>query len=160
MDWELDCFDAKRAFLHGKIKEEVYMRQPRGFEQRDASGAQLVCQLISSIYGLKQAAFNWYDLLRTVLSGMGFTRCEADHAVFTFFFYITPRTLPARRHFPPGCEIERRCLSIHLQHTCLRFMYYSYLSPPIPVLLILGDSIPESTCSAQYSLSRYANLSI
>ncbi|KIJ12246.1 hypothetical protein PAXINDRAFT_52862, partial [Paxillus involutus ATCC 200175] len=31
-DWELDMFDAKRAFLWGILKEEIYMHQPKGFE--------------------------------------------------------------------------------------------------------------------------------
>jgi hypothetical protein len=36
------------------------------------------------LYGLKQAAYDWYELLREVLTRLGFLRCEADYAVFIF----------------------------------------------------------------------------
>jgi hypothetical protein len=83
-DWELDSFDAKRAFLWGKLREDVYMRQPPGFERSSPAGDRLVCHLLSSLYGLKQAAYDWYELLRTVLVGLGFIRCDADYAVFIY----------------------------------------------------------------------------
>lgn len=83
-DWELDCFDAKRAFLWGKLQEDVYMRQPPGFERLGDDFARLVCHLLSSLYGLKQAAYDWYELLREVLTSLGFLRCEADYAIFIF----------------------------------------------------------------------------
>ena len=34
-DWEMDTFDAKRAFLWGILKEQIYMHQPKGFEDGD-----------------------------------------------------------------------------------------------------------------------------
>jgi hypothetical protein len=84
LDWELDSFDAKRAFLWGKLQEDVYMRQPPGFEQFGDGGDRLVCHLLSSLYGLKQAAYDWYELLREVLTCLGFSRCDADYAVFLY----------------------------------------------------------------------------
>lgn len=44
-------FDIKTAFLYGTINEEMYMRQPEGFED----GTTRVCKLLKSLYGLKQA---------------------------------------------------------------------------------------------------------
>lgn len=60
------------------------MRQPPGFERQGPDGALLVAHLLSSLYGLKQAAYDWYELLREVLTRLGFLRCEADYAVFIF----------------------------------------------------------------------------
>ena len=43
--------DVKIVFLHGDLKEEIYMEQPKGFV---ASGQEpLVCRLRTSLYGLK-----------------------------------------------------------------------------------------------------------
>ena len=44
--------DVKSTFLHGDLKEEIYMEQPLGYVQNDSS---LVCHLKKSLYGLKQA---------------------------------------------------------------------------------------------------------
>nr|GEV22883.1 retrovirus-related Pol polyprotein from transposon TNT 1-94 [Tanacetum cinerariifolium] len=42
--------DVKTAFLHGNLKEVIYMRQPPGYEQ-----CNKVCLLKKSLYGLKQS---------------------------------------------------------------------------------------------------------
>lgn len=60
------------------------MRQPPGFERFGPNGERLVAHLLSSLYGLKQAAYDWYELLRAVLTSLGFICCDADYAVFIF----------------------------------------------------------------------------
>lgn len=44
-------FDIKTAYLYGSLEEEVYMRQPLGFESPGRENH--VCKLKRSIYGLK-----------------------------------------------------------------------------------------------------------
>jgi hypothetical protein len=44
--------DAKSAFLHGYLQEEIYMEHPPGYVQNDSI---LVFRLKKSLYGLKQA---------------------------------------------------------------------------------------------------------
>ena len=47
----------KTAFLDGFIKEELYMIQPEGFV--NPKGANKMCKLQRSIYGLVQASWSW-----------------------------------------------------------------------------------------------------
>ncbi|GJT70198.1 retrovirus-related pol polyprotein from transposon TNT 1-94 [Tanacetum coccineum] len=45
--------DVKSAFMNGKLKEEVYVKQPPGFESSEFPN--YVCKLDKALYGLKQA---------------------------------------------------------------------------------------------------------
>jgi hypothetical protein len=73
--------DVETAFLYGDLDEEVYMRQPPGFEVKGKEG--WVCRLRKGLYGLKQAARQWYLKLHGVLTDMGFLRSEADQGLYT-----------------------------------------------------------------------------
>ena len=55
-DLELEQLDVKTTFLHGNLKETIYMYQPEGFEE----GENKVCLLKKSLYGLKQSPRMWY----------------------------------------------------------------------------------------------------
>ena len=53
MEMKLHQMDVKSAFLNGYLKEEVYVGQPRGFENHDLP--HHVFKLDNALYGLKQA---------------------------------------------------------------------------------------------------------
>ncbi|GJR00658.1 retrovirus-related pol polyprotein from transposon TNT 1-94 [Tanacetum coccineum] len=50
--------DVNSTFLNGKLKEEVYIKQPLGFESNEFPNH--VCKLDKALYGLKQAPKAWY----------------------------------------------------------------------------------------------------
>ena len=47
--------DVKGTYLNGTLKEQVYMRQPKGYN----NGTGCICLLIKTLYGLKQAGREW-----------------------------------------------------------------------------------------------------
>ena len=49
--FELEQLDVKTAFLHGRLEENILMKQSEGFEVQGKE--RYVCQLQSSLYGLK-----------------------------------------------------------------------------------------------------------
>ena len=76
-------FNVKTAFLRSTIEEEVYLEQPQQFVKQESDGEKLVCRLNESIYGLKQAANNWYKELANFLLRQGFTRRGNGHCLFS-----------------------------------------------------------------------------
>lgn len=70
--------DAVSAFLNGPLEEEVYMEQPKLFND----GSSRVCRLKRSIYGLKQSGRNWNKMLNQTLLKFGLKRTVSDQCVY------------------------------------------------------------------------------
>ncbi|GKC04364.1 putative ribonuclease H-like domain-containing protein [Tanacetum coccineum] len=69
-DFVMYQMDVKSAFLYGKIKEEVYVCQPPGFEYPDLPDR--VYKVKKALYGPHQAPKAWYEILSTYLLDNGF----------------------------------------------------------------------------------------
>nr|GEY24204.1 retrovirus-related Pol polyprotein from transposon TNT 1-94 [Tanacetum cinerariifolium] len=72
--------DVKTAFLHGSLKEDVYVCQPEGFI--DADHPSHVYKLKKALYGLKQAPRAGYDKLLTFLLQNHFFKGTIDPTLF------------------------------------------------------------------------------
>ncbi|MCY3296060.1 hypothetical protein ECD90_03615, partial [Acinetobacter pittii] len=64
-DYEIWQMDVKTAFLNGFLEAELYMMQPKGFD--NPKGANKVCKLQRSIYGLVQASWSWNKRFDSVI---------------------------------------------------------------------------------------------
>jgi hypothetical protein len=80
--WSLRQLDVQNAFLHGVLEEDVYMKQPPGFQ--DSSHPDYHCKLDKALYGLKQAPRAWYSRLSLKLQALGFTSSKADISLFIY----------------------------------------------------------------------------
>ncbi|GJU93662.1 retrovirus-related pol polyprotein from transposon TNT 1-94 [Tanacetum coccineum] len=72
--------DVKTAFLHGTLKEDVYVCQPEGFI--DADHPSHVYKLKKALCGLKQAPRAWYDELSKFLLQNHFFKGTIDPTLF------------------------------------------------------------------------------
>ncbi|KAH9673511.1 Integrase catalytic domain-containing protein [Citrus sinensis] len=79
-DFILFQMDVKSAFLNGHIMEEVYVKQPPGFENEKFPNH--VYKLLKALYGLKQAPRAWYDRLKNFLLENDFSMGKADTTLF------------------------------------------------------------------------------
>uniref|UniRef100_A0A2N9G8E4 Reverse transcriptase Ty1/copia-type domain-containing protein n=1 Tax=Fagus sylvatica TaxID=28930 RepID=A0A2N9G8E4_FAGSY len=80
LEWPLQQFDVKNAFLHGDLEEEVYMDFPPGFSTSSESGK--VCRLRKSLYGLKQSPRAWFGRFTHSMRKYGYHQSQSDHTLF------------------------------------------------------------------------------
>ncbi|KAJ9544115.1 LOW QUALITY PROTEIN: hypothetical protein OSB04_023822, partial [Centaurea solstitialis] len=78
-NWTVRQLDVQKAFLHGILDEEVYMKQLSGFV--DSNQPTYVCCLHKSIYGLKQAPRTWYFRISSYLLSLGFQISKANNSL-------------------------------------------------------------------------------
>jgi hypothetical protein len=81
-DLKVHQLDVKTAFLYAPIDCEIYMDQPKGFEQVGENGEKLVWRLRKSLYGLKQSGRNWNSLLHNLFEENQFQQSNADPCLY------------------------------------------------------------------------------
>lgn len=70
-------FDITTAFLNGVLNEEIFMKQPPGFES-----GEKVYKLKKSLYGLKQSARVWNETLHEALVSNGCKQNPTDKCLY------------------------------------------------------------------------------
>jgi len=68
LNLELHQMDVKAAYLNGKLKEEIFMEPPPGFDTPD----DMVLCLIKAVYGTKQGRRVWYEDICQAFHDMGY----------------------------------------------------------------------------------------
>jgi hypothetical protein len=120
--------DVKTTFLNGAIEEEVYIKQPHGFEVHDKKTH--VCRLKKALYGLKQAPRAWYSRIDSYLQGMGFTKSEADPNLYFLMvgskvlileLYVDDLILTGAERLIAGCKLD---LASEFEMKDIRPMHY------------------------------------
>jgi hypothetical protein len=79
--YKLRSLDISSAFTYGDLEEEIYMKQPEGYHQGPPN---VVCKLLKSLYGLKQAARQWNRKLHSVFASMGYSRLQSDSSIYIY----------------------------------------------------------------------------
>ncbi|CAL2278326.1 unnamed protein product [Prunus armeniaca] len=79
-DWPLLQFDVKNAFLHGDLKEEIYMDLPPSIPVTSKEG--VVCKLRKFLYGLKQSPRAWFGRFTASMKKFGYVQSNLDHTLF------------------------------------------------------------------------------
>ena len=81
LDWPLQQFDVKNAFLHGELSEEVYMDLPPGCMIPEVH-CRKVCKLKKLLYGLKQSPRAWFGRFMKSMRFFGYHQSNSDHTLF------------------------------------------------------------------------------
>jgi hypothetical protein len=79
--FKLYQMDMESVFLNGVIHEEVFVKQPLGFENRKHPNR--VYKLSKALYGLKQALIACYARLKSFLLEYGYVMGSVDKTLFT-----------------------------------------------------------------------------
>jgi Reverse transcriptase (RNA-dependent DNA polymerase)/gag-polypeptide of LTR copia-type len=101
---EAGQFDIETAFLYGDLEEKLWMDLPEGYIKfiqekiekgqandvpvsegilvQDLNEKDFCCELKKAIYGLVQAARQWWKKFKTVIQNMGYKQSKADPCLF------------------------------------------------------------------------------
>ena len=88
--WKLYQLDVNNIFLHGDLREEVYMKPHEGLHYPPS----MVCKLKKSLDGLKQASHNWFARLHTKLVHLGFQQSNQDYSLSLKLLVVLLLSLP------------------------------------------------------------------
>src|ERR1700678_2219223 len=74
--WRIDFVG---AYLNSLTKEDIYMKQPKGFVEPGYE--DYVAKLVHTIYGTMQGGHDWYQTLSGTYDDLGYTTSRADPCI-------------------------------------------------------------------------------
>jgi len=80
-DLDTRAMDFVLAFPQADLDVDVFMELPYGFEATNGENKNYVLKLNKSLYGLKQAAHNWFQTLDGALKNRGFNSSDIDPCI-------------------------------------------------------------------------------
>ncbi|GAA6010078.1 uncharacterized protein JCM10292_002458 [Rhodotorula paludigena] len=72
--------DIDKAYIHGELNKELYMRVPDGVNNLSLAGK--VLKLDCALYGLKQAGRVWNHRIHALLEQLGYARTRSNACIF------------------------------------------------------------------------------
>jgi hypothetical protein len=79
-NWEIYQIDVKSVYLNAELHDNIYMRAAPGYLKSEDLGK--VLKLLQSLYGLKQAGFEWLEELLKFFLDADYTCSQVDQAVY------------------------------------------------------------------------------
>ena len=82
LNWDIQQFNIKTAFLHSILPEDetMYLEQPPRFEEEGKQ--DWVMKLMKSIYGMKQASHVWNQTFNKAIKNWGFKHLPCEWCVY------------------------------------------------------------------------------
>ncbi len=77
--WEVKQIDVESVFLNAELKEDVYLKQPKGYEMEEGK----VLKLNRALYGLVQAPKAWMETFIKQVEILGYKRSWTDPCLMT-----------------------------------------------------------------------------
>lgn len=146
-------FDVRTAFLHGTLEEDIYMLQPQGYEVKE----DLVCKLVKSLYGLKQASRAWNTCFIEFLKKFNLVPLQKDSCILVRKASTDKITLLIAIYVDDGlaCSSSKSLLKEVIAHLKSRFEI-SVMDPKCFVGLEIKRNRAERTLtiSQNYYISR------
>lgn len=79
-DWKSEQWDVVAAYINALMRRRVVVEQPHGHE--DPERPHWVWLLRKALYGIREAGYEWKELLREILLTTGAKPCPADPAIY------------------------------------------------------------------------------
>ena len=78
--WRIETMDVEKAFMQSReLKREVYLRPPKEAVEGDKS---TFWRIKTAVYGLADAAREWYLSIRKILTELEFTESKLELSLF------------------------------------------------------------------------------